>query len=130
MDAARRAGLERAYRRTTYRAGARRLRIGEPVPALDAHEAWAYLTAWNPGARQRPDAENERAMDALRERLRATGLAFHEGAAESDDGSWPPEPSLLVLGIAPDEAAALGRAFGQVAIVVGRRGGVAELLWL
>lgn len=137
MDPKRRADLERAYSATTYAAAVPlRLRLGEPNAMLDAMlaelgvEDWAYLTAWNPGARERPEAENRAAMERLAAALRERGLQWHVGAGEADDGSWPPEPSLFVPGLARDDAVVLGRAFGQVAIVVGRRGRAPELVWL
>ncbi|MHA4899884.1 DUF3293 domain-containing protein [Enterococcus faecium] len=43
---------------------------------------------------------------------------------------WPPEASLLVLGVPAAEAEELGRRFGQVAVVVGERGGAGRLLWV
>ena len=50
------------------------------------------------------------------------GLTVFEGESVLDPAAWPPEPSLLILGMSPDEARSLGRQFGQLAIVVGRRG--------
>ena len=44
-------------------------------------------------------------------------------------GDWTPELSLLVLGISRGKAVALGREFGQAAIVVGKRGERGELVW-
>jgi hypothetical protein len=38
--------------------------------------------------------------------------------------------SLRVLGIDEEQARKVGAAFGQNAIVVGRRGSVAELMWV
>ena len=44
------------------------------------------------------------------------------------DVAWPPEPSLLVLGIPRKEALRLGRRFGQLAIVAGHKSSPARLL--
>lgn len=136
MRRAGREGLERAFQATTYAVGTLRLRIGETSAPLDALLArrgvqeWAYLTAWNPASRTRSRDENERAQARLAAELHARGLEALEGEALADDGAWPPEPSLLVLGLSRDDAMALGRAFGQDAIVAGRQGGAAELVWL
>jgi hypothetical protein len=62
--------------------------------------------------------------------VRRRGLAHHPAIGVGDDGSWPAEQSLLVLGIDKAEAVALGRAFEQFAVVVGRRGGPARLAWI
>lgn len=137
MDRSRRAELERAYHQTTYAAAVDlRLRIGQRNALLDALldergiDAWAYLSAYNPGSRPVGDEENRAAQQRLIDLVRERGLAWYVGAGEADDGSWPPEPSLLVLGLARGDAEAIGREFEQSAIVVGKRGGVPELVWL
>jgi hypothetical protein len=50
------------------------------------------------------------------------------GEGIGDDGAWPPEPSILVLGIEREAAVQLGRLFGQRAIVCGELGGLATLV--
>ena len=136
MDPAERERLEKAYRGTSYAAGlSLKLRVGEPHPFLDdmmafrGLEDYAYLTAWNPGSKPLPEAENRARQEALKERLRAKGLKFLEGVARADDGSWS-EESLLVLGVSRDDALALGRDLGQAAVLVGRRGGAPAIEWL
>ncbi|MFZ5467553.1 MAG: DUF3293 domain-containing protein [Pseudomonadota bacterium] len=42
---------------------------------------------------------------------------------------WPPEPSLLILDLAPEQAAQLAEHFGQWAWVSGEAGQPAELAW-
>jgi hypothetical protein len=130
--------LDTAYRATAYCAetpeGRLVLRLGEPCVPLDRLLAarglstWAYVTAYNPGSVPAPDAENEARQRELRAAVARAGQPFYEGAGVGE--SWPPEPSLLVLGIGEAEAAALGRRFGQRAVVVGDLGGPARLLWL
>lgn len=48
-----------------------------------------------------------------------------EGIGEG--ASWPPERSLLILNISRGKAISLGQRFGQLAIVVGRRGEASRL---
>lgn len=126
--------LDAAYCATSYRVGKLALRIGEPHPWLDrllenrGLERYAYLTAANPGSAPLPAAENAARMRALSKELE--GFVVLRGAAHADDGAWEPEPSFLVLGVSRDDAAALGRRFGQNAILVGERGGAPELLWI
>ena len=102
------------------------LRHGEPAPALDAllepaAPGWAFITAWNPGSRRLSRRGNERRQLALVGELSGRYRLFH-GQGIGDDGAWPAELSVLVLGISPSEALARGRAWGQFAVVLGTRG--------
>ena len=129
---------EAAYRATTYVAydgdEAIEIRIGAPTPALDPRlcargaDSWAYLTAYNPRSIPLSREANEAAQARLELELRARGVEFLRGASRPDDGS-PPEVSVLAF-LPREEAEVLGRAFGQNAIVVGRVGEPAELVWL
>lgn len=138
--------LKKAYEATAYWVEDRfAIRCQERSPALDAlllergHDSWAYITACNPDSVALDDAENTLRMATLSRRLEAIGHSFLTGqgvgagqgagaAQGAEAGSdWPPEPSLLVLGIGTSEAVELGREFGQVAIVIGRRGEPARL---
>lgn len=129
---------ETAYRATTYVAWqgdeAIEIRIGARTPALDSllrsrgADGWAYLTAYNPRSIPLSPEANEAAQERLELELRARGVEFFRGASRPDDGSAP-EASVLAF-LPCEEAAELGRAFGQNAIVVGRVGEPAELLWL
>ena len=126
--------LKEAYETTDYRVGDRfTIRCGERSPPLDAllaesgHDTWAFITAWNPGSIALDDAENRRRMTDLAGRIALLGLPMLEGEGLGTGGDWPSEPSLLVLGIGASEALALGREFGQVAVVIGRLGEPARL---
>jgi hypothetical protein len=115
MDAA----LLEAYRRTAFIAetpGSRlSLRIGERSAALDALLAvhgvgtWACVTAFNPGSVPQTAEENSARQRQLEQTVMAMGLVSYPGQGVGDDERWPPEPSLLVLGIAREAAAHLGR---------------------
>ncbi len=140
-DAARAQGatLERAYMATAFVADAPgvriEIRIGRCHPELDAllagHgvHAWAFVTAWNPASRLLPDAENAARQRQLRDDLAALCLTSFPGRGVPDRGDWPPEASLLVLGLAEDDARRLGRKHGQNAVVIGKRGEAARLAW-
>jgi hypothetical protein len=127
-----------AYRRAAYvaRTGDSEIRIhpGQRTPDLDTlldqrrADQWAYITAYNPESRLLSEEENVRRQQALAQAVQDLGLTFFEGESVLDAAAWPPEPSLLILGISPDEARALGREFGQLAIVVGRRDHPARLV--
>ena len=49
------------------------------------------------------------------------------GEGVGEDPAWPPEASLLILGMRPGQAVKVGRQFGQLAVLVGRTGGPAHL---
>jgi hypothetical protein len=136
---AQRAALEPAYRRTVYRAfapgGAVDLRVGQRCRALDRLLAasgcsdWAFLTAWNPQSKPLPVWRNAMRSRHLARALRALGYRFLPGLGIPREPGWRPEVSLLVLGLPAARALRIARAFGQNAIVAGRRGGRAQLFW-
>ena len=131
--------LEAAYRATSYfvdgPGGRFALRVGRASPHADAlaeaHGAttWAYITAHNPGSTPSPPERNEARQRELKRAVAEAGYRFYRGEGMGDNGAWPAEPSLLVLGIREADAAALARQFGQAAIVFGERGGPARLVW-
>jgi len=132
--------LEAAYRRTRYRVsiprgGALDLRIGRRCPALDrwlrarACRQWAFVTASNPGSRPLPDWRNAARGRGLARAIAAAGFRVLPARGEPEQGGWRAEASLLVLGMPAARAVRLGRQFRQIAIVAGRRGGVAQLCW-
>lgn len=132
--------LEAAYRTAAYTAVVPGrdpivIRCGERCMPLDLLLAearvttWAFITACNPGSMRLDDEANAERMSRLETLVRGRGLACFQGEGRSDDDSWPEEPSLLVLGIEEADAVAVAQAFGQLAIVSGRRGGEARLVW-
>ncbi len=131
--------LERAYRNTTYRvdhpAGDFGIRIDEPCARLDAllreHGVadWAYVTACNPRSQPLSNEENAVRHAQLMAQVRGLGLRAWSGRGVADDGSWA-EESLLILGLDEAAAVALGAAFEQHAVLVGRWGGVPRVRWV
>lgn len=130
-------GLFDAYARTTYQArtpGVVALRLGEPCPVLDAlltgkkATSWAFLTAANPGSQPLAPAENERRCAALEQEVRVLGLDAFPGEGVPDVPGWAPERSLLILGLDCAAAIRLGQRWGQLAVVVGHCGAVADLV--
>lgn len=127
-----------SFLQTTYRvnagpAGAIDIRVGSTCPALDdllvRHGAtgWAFITAWNPMSRPLPQEENRARAAQLAAELRGRFVLF-DGAGIGDAGDWPPEESLLVLGIDEAEAVAIAIRYRQLAIVAGETGGTARLV--
>ena len=110
------------------------LRIGEPSPRLDAlleaegASVAAYLTAANPRSEPRTDAQNRSAGATLDELLASAGYPRYAGEARDPRNQHAAEPSVLVIGIYRDNAATLGRLFGQNAIVFVEKGKPPELV--
>ena len=111
------------------------LRIGEPSAGLDelldaeGAATAAFITAANPRGVKRGAWQNEIANAALVESRSGAGFRCFEGEGRSPDGRWT-ERSVLVVGIPRADAEAVGRAFGQNAIVFAERGRPPELVVL
>lgn len=139
-ERAERERLERLYRRARYRvelaSGVVELAIGERSAELDRDleragaSTWAIVTACNPGSVLLGEEENRRRSAELARRLSDAGGSTRPSTGIDPDGRWPDEPGFLVTGAARAALVALAAELGQIAIVVGRRGGAAELLWI
>ncbi len=136
----RRAALLAAYVRTTYTAQlpdgeTLALRIGEPSPRLDrllqSHgtDCWAYVTACNPQSVPLATGTNTARHRSLVEYIRGRAWTWYEGHGVPDASDWAPETGVLILGVSAADAHALGRCFGQAAVICGRIGGSPELVW-
>jgi hypothetical protein len=131
--------LQAAYLRTAYWVEARpqpiALRVGEHSLALDRilarqrSDRWAFITAWNPRSRLVAPWRNAAHQSQLLQALRCAGYRWLPALGEGDDPAWPPEPSVLVLGMSARDALRLARRFNQNAVVVGRLRGCATLVW-
>jgi hypothetical protein len=130
--------LLEAYRKTAFNADTPRgrlsLRVGQRCRELDdlltdhGVSTWAYVTAFNPGSMRLRDEENEARRHHLEAVVASLGVVSYAGEGVAADGGWSPEPSLLILGIARDDAVRLGRQYGQLAVVCGELGRAAELV--
>ena len=129
-----------AYRSTAFHVSDREfefvIRIGEPCAELvlclnhfGATEA-AYLTAWNPRSATRSTIENEAAQAHLEGDLAVGKWRLLHGAGIGVHSEWPPEPSVLVLGISRAAACELGQKYGQFASVVATLCTPPELVFL
>ena len=111
------------------------IRLGRENRELDDHlaehalDCWAFLTAYNPHSTPTPENVNLEAQASLAKRLTNAGLGYLRGYGTSESGDWPPEASFFVEDISLDDAVGLGREYCQSAILWGRRGGAAELVW-
>lgn len=97
---------------------------------LERHGArsWAFITAWNPASVELGRDENAARQREFRLEIEARGYEWLPGEGIGADAAWQPEESLMVLGMGRKEAKALGRSFGQLAVVVGHRGFPARLV--
>ena len=109
--------------------------VDQRCPPLDAlleevgAATAAFVTAANPGSRPRSKEENAAALAELDRQVAAAGYDSCLGEGREPDGTWA-EPSRLVLGIERAAAEALGRRFGQNAIVFVEKGRPPELVLL
>lgn len=117
-------GLVRGWRLTRYEAAGEVIRLGRRSCGIDRLLAaagvrhGAFVGAWNPCSRRRPEGWNHAALGRLRARARRAGIALHEGAGRADRPAWS-EDHLLLLGDWR-RAAVLARHFRQHAILLVR----------
>ncbi len=121
------ADLIASYRAADYRAGfgsaSISLRIDQyseslaQLLAASGQQCAVFITACNPGSQPQSPAANQAAHARLHEELSRHTDQIIEGTGSDPSGAWPAEPSLLALGVELDVAEALGRQFGQNAIV-------------
>ena len=126
-----------AYEETEYRVldPAFCIQIGAFHPHLDqwlsarSFETWAYITAWNPGSKRITKKENNRRQEELKAELENRGMIFYPGLGEHPTGRWEAEESLWIPGCSLDLGLLLARKFDQNAIVYGKVGEIAQLIW-
>jgi len=103
------------------------LALDELLMARGATTA-AFLTAWNPLSSDTPRAQNEAAQAALQADLTASGISWINGEGRGRRGDWPPEPSLLAIGIEYDAALALAQRYSQNAWLWAQAGQPVQLV--
>ena len=116
-----------SYRAADYQAGAGSavviLRINQyskslsQLLAASGQQCAAFITAYNPFSQPQNLAANQAVHARLRDELSRHANQVIEGMGSDPSGAWPPEQSFLALGVELDAAEALGRQFGQNAIV-------------
>ena len=110
-------------------------RLNKFNPEIDAflaaqgQERWAFLTAYNPRAHTASAQQNQYHQRLLIRDVANMGLEFLGGSDVSDDGGFPPERCIFILGISVEKALQLAARHRQAAIVVGERGQPARLIY-
>jgi hypothetical protein len=114
------------------RAGQRSLLVDALLAKMKTRSG-AFITAWNPLSKSQSNGVNACRDRELKGYLNAHGFAFLAGEGRGRIGEWPPEPSILALGMSRARAASIGRRFRQNAIVyvpLGRPAELVTLRWL
>lgn len=132
--------LRDAYAASHYRVlldtGHANIRIGQPLPAevqalLERHGATraAFLSACNPRSTVLSPDENAQRHRALLAALASHGVASVPGTGHDPHEIWPPEDSVLAIGLPHVKARALAERFAQFAWVDVASGAPARLVF-
>lgn len=136
------ADLEVAYRKALYQVemGRERLcfKIDRQDPTKDTRLAellgpfvsWVIITPCNPASVSLCEAENAARLENLKGWLETGRYRFLNSRNIDPAASWPDEPGFLILDIGLPDAKALGREYGQNAIVFKALGAAPRLIWL
>ena len=138
--AARTPTLEVAYATARYAVCAGRhalgLRIGCRHPLLDrrlrglgCENHWHWMTPCNPQSIPRSAADNLLRLRQMDRALGTHGWRRLPASSQAPDGGWR-EPGYCVLDGDAAAVLALARHCGQLALLRGRLGAAAELVWL
>ena len=89
-----------------------------------------FVSAYNPRSEPRSDLENTMAQERLRQEVMMRGWKFLEGVGEDPGGECAGEPCLLILDISFSDCEALGRSYGQNAVLWSEADAIPRLLLL
>lgn len=95
---------------------------------FDAPSA-VLITAWNPYSEPRSKNENEASQQRLEDELSARGIKLLPSEGKGLIGEWPPEPSVLALGLEFRAAQDLAVKYQQNAYLWIEKGFPAELIY-
>ena len=118
--------LIQAYEQTDYRVSSALpfiLKIGKWSEELRdiynkyGYQTAAFLTAFNPYSEVVTDTQNEAAHNHLTEGLSKKSVLVLEGVGQDSKKTWPPEKSVLVLGLTMSDARYIGNRCRQNAFV-------------
>jgi hypothetical protein len=112
------------------------LRIGIPNDTLAMFykqhrtNSAMFITACNPYSRDIGETANAERQAKLHLELTRHNLPFLEGIGKHPSGSWPAEPSYLVLSVSLEAAKTIGKKYEQNAIVWCGANTIPELILL
>lgn len=89
-----------------------------------------FISACNPHSEIHSNDENARQSLALEEELRSLSYPTYPAEGQDPQGIWPSEKNFLVLGMALNIGAELGRLYGQNAILYCGKKALVELVLL
>jgi hypothetical protein len=119
--------IEAPDRDMTLLVGEDNLAVGELLESYGVRTC-ALVTAWNPHSKKLEAYDNQRRQNELVEKVNKLGHPVLPGRGVGKDPTWPPEQSILIIGIRRDDAIQLGRAFEQLAIIFKQIDQVTELV--
>lgn len=99
------------------------LRVGQPSEPLQqllddtGAQGACFITAFNPYSEVTSAEENSALQEELQTTLRQHEVKFLRGQGQHPSNNWPPEPSVLCLGLPLDAAKRLGMRFQQNAFL-------------
>jgi hypothetical protein len=117
------------HREVIIRPGMRNSDVDRLLSKLKAQTA-VFVTACNPRSRVLRPSVNQQRQLMLKRQLYRRGLQYLDGEGRGEMGNWPPEQSVLVLGVTREGAKAIGRSWHQNAIIFVRLGRKADLIML
>ncbi|NJK45259.1 MAG: DUF3293 domain-containing protein [Pleurocapsa sp. SU_196_0] len=112
-----------AYLETMYTANDVSFRFTDLEPGVTLYDGrrFSLITAANPRSEALSDARNDALNLEMKSCVLARGWAFTDSLGHDPTGTWR-EPGFLIWDAALEDVLALGRDFGQNAIVYGRIG--------
>ncbi len=91
-------------------------------------ESAIYLTAWNPFSQTLNEAQNRLRQIDLEKDISDLRLSYLRGYGKGDIGTWPAEPSILILGLSLESGKLLAQKYEQNAFLWCDKNAVPELI--
>lgn len=134
------AELLRAYRATSYCVhtpdGVLQLRVGERSAELDTllqargYQCGVFISAENPQSVALCAAENQARSENLLRAIAQSGYDYFPALGEPDKPNWPPEASVLLLGLSKLDGLVWANRFDQAAFLFIAIDQPIELVWV